>query len=145
MQIGGFNDRNSENQKQAIYAAGMKSLIVLANKLGNIYPVGGQVTGLLGDDMTLNRGFEHGIGKDTQMVVYTNVSGVDLPIALAVAYPSVAHSTLSVYKWNTKHKYAKKVIKNMQDDMSWIDNHTLYAVSAGASVPPEWENEYGDN
>ena len=140
--LGGFQEGGGE--KQAIYSAAMKSLVVMANKLGNTYPVGGEVTGLLGDRMTLNRGFEHGIGKDNQMVVYAKVSGVDVPVGIAQASPGSVNSNLLIHRWNRKDKYAKRIIAAMNDDLGWLDSNRLFAVSAGMSVPPEWESAYGE-
>lgn len=140
--LGGYRE---EDERQAVYAAAMKALVVLANKLGNTYPVGGRITGVLGDRMTLDCGYEQGIGKANQMVVYTKMQGVDLPLALAEASPGGSTSTLLVYKWNDGDPYARDVIEALRADVNWHRNHPLYAVSAGMSVPPEWEQEYGDN
>ncbi len=139
--LGGYDD---EDERQAIYGAAMKALAVLANKLGNTYPTGGSITGVLGDRMTLNRGFEDGIGNENQMVVYAKVQGVDLPLGRATASPGAEQSSLVVYEWNQKDKYAKGIIKKLQDDGFAQAGLDLYAVSAGMSVPPEWENAYED-
>ena len=140
--LGGYRE---EDERQAIYAAAMKALIVLANKLGNTYPVGGRVTGVLGDRMTLDCGYEHGISQANQMVVYAKIQGVDLPLALAEASPGSNTSSLLIYKWNNDDSYAKDVIESLRSDVNWHRNNLLYAVSAGMSVPPEWDREYGDN
>ena len=62
--VGGYSE---EDEKQAIYNAAMKAIAVAANKLGNYYPVGGQITGMLSTRMTMDKGFEHGVGKDMVM------------------------------------------------------------------------------
>jgi hypothetical protein len=137
--LGGFDE---SDQRQAVYGAAMKALAVLANKLGNTFPVGGEVTGVLGNRMNINRGYEDGIGKDNQMVVYAKIGGVDLPLGRATANPGTNNSNLLVYKWNTSDKYAKTIIKRLEEELGAADTLDLYAVSAGMSVPPEWESAY---
>ena len=140
--LGGF-DENKE--KQAIINASMKALMVAANKLGNTFPVGGKITGMLGGKrMTLDKGFEHGVGKDMQMVVYTTVGGVDLPLGIAEATPGSTTSNLVMWRWNTGDEYAAPIIKEMKSDRHWLDKNELYAVSYGMAFPPEWENAYKD-
>ena len=138
--LGGF-DENKE--KQAIINAAMKALMVAANKLGNTFPVGGKITGMLGGKrMTLDKGFEHGIGGDMQMVVYTTVSGVDLPIGIAEATPASTTSNLVMWRWNTGDEYAAPIIKEIKSDRHWLDKNELYAVSYGMAIPREWEDAY---
>ena len=140
--IGGYNE---EDEKQAIYNAAMKALAVVANKLGNYYPVGGKITGMLSQRMTMDKGFEHGVAGNMVMVVYATVCGVDIPVALAEASPSDTASNLLIKKWNTSDKDAKAIIKEMQNDRNWLKANELYAVSFGMAKPPEWENQYGDS
>jgi len=140
--VGGYNE---EDELQAIYNAAMKALSVAANKLGNYYPVGGRITGMLGQRMTMDKGFEHGVEGNMVMVVYASVCGVDVPVALAEAAPSDATSNLVIKKWNTKDGDAKPIIKEMTKDRNWFKGNELYAVSFGMAKPPEWENEYKDS
>lgn len=140
--VGGYNE---DDEKQAIYNAAMKALAVVANKLGNTYPVGGRITGMFEDRMALDKGFEHGVGKDMVMVVYTSIFGVDIPLALAEASPSDVGSSLLVRTWNTKDKDSAKIIRNMRKDPDWFSKHELFAVSYGMARPPEWEIEFKDS
>lgn len=140
--IGGYSE---EDEKQAIYNAAMNALAVVANKLGNYYPVGGRITGMLGQRMTLDKGFEHGVGGDMVMVVYANVSGVDLPVALAVASPADTSSNLVIKRWNSKDADAGPIIEEMKNNRDWLRTNELYAVSFGMAKPPEWENQYKDS
>lgn len=139
--IGGYSE---EDEKQAIYNAAMKALAVVANKLGNYYPVGGRITGMLGERMAMDKGFEHGVGGNMVMVVYASVYGVDVPIALAEASPADTSSSLHIKKWNTGDKDAKAIIKEMRQDRDWLKANELYAVSFGMAKPPEWESQYDD-
>lgn len=139
---GGY-DANKE--EQAIVNAAMKALAVAANKLGNYYPVGGRITGMLGNRMTLDKGFEHGVAGNMQMIVYTTVSGVDVPLAIAEASPSNTNSNLNIWRWNTEDPNARELIDEMKKDRKWLDKNELYAVSHGMATPPEWESAYKDS
>lgn len=133
------------DEQQAITQAAMKALAVVANKLGNTYPVGGKVAGISasGDRMTLGKGFEDGVGNKQQCVVYVDDGGVDVPIALAEASPASDKSTLTVYKWNKDDADAKPLIRELQDaPRQFLKNNKVYAVGYGLSVPPEWDNAY---
>lgn len=140
--MAGFDD---SDEQQAITQAAMKALAVVANKLGNTYPVGAEVAGITGsgDRMTISKGFEDGIGNKQQCVIYVDDGGVDVPIALAEAAPGADKSTLSVYKWNKGDADAKPLIRELQDaPRQFLKNNKVYAVGYGLSVPPEWENAY---
>ena len=91
--------------------------------------------------MTLDRGFEQGVGKDMQMVVYVPVSGVDVPIAIAEASPADKTANLKVWRWNTSDKYAKQIIAQMNQDMEWLGKHECYGVGLRMAVPPEWDRD----
>lgn len=140
--LAGYSDAD---EKQAIYNAAMKAIAVAANKLGNYYPVGGRITGMLGERMTLDKGFEHGVSGNMQMVVYAPVNGVDVPVAIAEASPASTTSNLHIWRWNTDDKNAREIIDEMKKDKNWLRNNELYAVSYGMATPPEWEKAYKDS
>jgi len=135
-QLGGIQE---DDERQALFEAAMKALLVLANKLGNTFPIGGRVTGILGDRLTLDKGFDSGIAGKTQMVVYTKVQGVDLPMAMAEAHPGAEATNLTVWRWNTDDPDAKRAIDALRQSPDWLGTHELWAVSAGMPLPPEWE------
>lgn len=139
---GGYD---ASKEEQAIINAAMKALAVAANKLGNYYPVGGRITGMLGDRMTLDKGFEQGVAGNMQMVVYTTVNGVDIPIGIAEASPSTNGSNLVMWRWNRDDDNAAEIIDEIKKDKNWLKNNELYAVSYGMATPPEWENAYKDS
>lgn len=136
--MGGFKQ---DDVRQAFQQAALQAISKIANKLGNYYPVGGRITGILGDRMTLGCGFEQGVGKDMQMLVYVSVNGVDVPIAVAEASPADKTSNLKVWRWNLEDEYAAMVIKQMKQDFNWIQKYECYAVSLRMAVPPEWDRE----
>ncbi len=133
------------DEQQAIEQAAMKALAVVANKLGNTFPVGGKVKGISasGERMTLEKGFEDGIGNAQQCVIYVDDGGVDIPIALAEATPSANTSNLRIYRWNKSDDDAEVLIEELEDaPRQFLKNNKVYAVGYGLSVPPEWENAY---
>lgn len=136
--MGGYNQ---DDERQAFLQAALQAISTIANKIGNYYPVGGRITGILGDRMTLDRGFEQGVGKDMQMCVYAPVSGVDIPLAVAEAYPSDKSANLKVWRWNTDDEYAKEIIAEMKKDRKWVMNNDIFAVGLRMAVPPEWDRE----
>lgn len=135
-------------EKQAITQAAMKALAMVANKLGNTFPVGGRVTACTssGTRMTIDKGFEDGIGKNQQCVVFVNDGGVDVPIALAEAAPSTDSSNLEIYRWNYPDNDASILIKQFRaNPRDFLNSNKAYAVGYGMPVPPEWENAYNDS
>ncbi len=140
--IAGYTEAD---EQQAIEQAAMKALAVIANKLGNTFPVGGKVTAISGsgERMRLNRGFEDGIGNAQQCVVFVDDGGLHIPLALAEAAPSPDSANLVVYRWNDDDPDAEDFIEELQDNpRSFAKDYEVYAVGYGLSVPPEWENAY---
>lgn len=136
---------DSADEQQAITQAALKALAVVANKLGNTYPVGGKITGITGsgERMQLGKGFDDGIGHKQQCVVFVTDGGVDVPIALAEATPGNASSSLTVYRWNKRDVDAKPLIRELLDaPKQFLKNNSVYAVGYGLSVPPEWDSAY---
>lgn len=141
----GFMEKDAQ---QAVNQAAMKALMVLANKLGNTFPVGGRIIGASGsgDRLQLDKGFEDGIGNKQQCVIFINDGGVDVPLALAEATPGNDKSTLVVYRWNKSDPDAKPLIREYQDNpKGFLKRNKVYAVGYGLSTPPEWENAYADS
>ncbi len=136
---------DSSDEEQAITQAALKALAVMANKLGNTFPVGGRIVGASssGDRIQLNKGFEDGIGAKQQCVIYVDDGGVDIPVGLAEASPSSTTSNLNVYRWNDGwgQKDAQVIIDAYKENpKSYIRKNKVYAVGYGLSVPPEWDN-----
>lgn len=140
--VEGFDYSNKSNVQSFLQDIATQSAIRIANELGNEYPIGGRVTGLLGTDMmTIDKGSEQGIAKGMQMVVYASVGGVDVPIGNAEASPSTNTSQLEMWRLNTGNKYAARVLKQIEEDPSWLSHNKLYAVGYGMAMPPEWQTK----
>ena len=133
---------NEANMRTLLQDLATQAAIRIANELGNEFPVGGKITGMLGTDMlTLDKGSEQGIAKGMQMVVYANVGGVDVPIGNAEATPSTNTSQLEMWRLNTGNKYAAKVLKAIEQEPNWLSHNKLYAVGYGMAMPPEWQTK----
>ena len=135
----GFDEKT---QQGAITEAAMKALADLAKKLGNTFPVGGKVTGMTpsGETMMFDRGFEQGIFKNQQTVVFVDYMGVDIPVACGTAEPGKDKSRLAVRRWNEDNKDAAAVIKELRNSPpAFFKNYKVYAVGYGIPIPPEWE------
>ena len=139
VRAGGFDEKR---QQGAITEAAMKALADLAKKLGNTFPVGGKVTGMTpsGETMMFDRGFEQGIFKNQQTVVFVDYMGVDIPVACGTAEPGKDKSRLAVRRWNEDNKDAAAVIKELRNSPpAFFKNYKVYAVGYGIPIPPEWE------
>ena len=135
----GFDEKT---QQGAITEAAMKALADLAKKLGNTFPVGGKVTGMTpsGETMMFDRGFEQGIFKNQQTVVFVDYMGVDIPVACGTAEPGKDKSRLAIRRWNEDNKDAAAVIKELRNSpLTFFKNYKVYAVGYGIPIPPEWE------
>ena len=145
---GGFND-TPENEKQAIEQAALKAVVEIANSLGNEYPVGGRVIGTTatGEKLTLDKGELDGIGANQMCVVFVNDGGVDIPIALASAFPrKTGTSQLEVRRWNDRDKDAKPLLKQFKaNPKGFLNDNKVYAVGYGMPVPPEWKKGVDDD
>lgn len=144
---GGFRD-NPENEKQVIEQASLKALVEIANRLGNEYPIGGRITGTTatGEKLTLDKGELDGIGANQMCVVYVNDGGVDVPIALAAAFPKkTGSSQLEVRRWNDKDTDAKPLLKLFKaNPKGFLNENKVYAVGYGMPVPPTWKQGVDD-
>lgn len=135
--MGGYSQ---EDLTQAFLDATLKAMAKIANRLGNNYPVGGEITDIIDNMMSLDRGYEHGIGKDMQMCVFALQGTLRVPIAIAEASPGDIVSTLDVWRWNDTPA-ARRFIKIIQEDPNWKSKVKLYACSLRMSIPPEWERD----
>ena len=127
----------------------MKALVEIANRLGNEYPAGGRIVGTTatGEKMTLDKGELDGIGVNQMCVVFVSDGGVDIPIALAAAYPKkTGTSQLDVRRWNDRDKDAKPLVKSFKaDPKAFLAENKIYAVGYGMPVPPTWKQGTDDD
>ena len=145
---GGFQD-TPENERQAVEQAALKAVVEIANRLGNEYPVGGRITGTTatGEKLTLDKGELDGIGANQMCVVFVNDGGVDIPLALADAFPKkTGTSQLEVCRWNDRDGDAKPLVKAFKKDpKGFLTESRVYAVGYGMPVPPAWKQGVDDD
>ena len=145
---GGFQD-TPDNERQAIEQAALKAVVEIANRLGNEYPVGGRITGATatGEKLTLDKGELDGIGANQMCVVFVNDGGVDIPLALADAFPKkTGTSQLEVCRWNDRDGDAKPLVKAFKKDpKGFLNESRVYAVGYGMPVPPAWKQGVDDD
>ena len=99
--------------------------------------------------MAMAAGYNEGIGAKQQVAIFLSEEGLDIPLAFAEAAPkNDGTSMLSVYKWNTRNKDAKPIIKELQESpRKFLNNYKgekkdgLFAVAFGMPVPPDWEKQ----
>lgn len=140
--VAGFQYREKADIQGLLQEIATQAAIRIANEIGNEYPVGGKITGMLGTDfMTVDKGTEQGIDKGMQMVIFARVGGVDIPLANASATPSGDSAQLAIWRLNTDNKYATKVLKQMEEDPSWLQKNQAFAVGYGMAMPPEWQTK----
>ena len=140
---GGFD---AKDESQAVWEATQNALIEIGNKIGNSFPAGGHVIGVSrsGDNMTLDKGLEDGIGVGQQCVIAIDDGGVTLPIAMAEAFPENGQhkSALKIYRWNDTDNDAKAIVTELKAGPRQFfkeNKDSLFAVCYGVAVPPEWE------
>ena len=145
---GGFQD-TPDNERQAIEQAALKAVVEIANRLGNEYPVGGRITGATatGEKLTLDKGELDGIGANQMCVVFVNDGGVDIPLALADAFPKkTGTSQLEVCRWNDRDGDAKPLVKAFKKDpKGFLNESRVYAGGYGMPVPPAWKQGVDDD
>ena len=104
----------------------------LYRKLYNRFLPGGRIIGMLGENMTLDKGTQDGISENEQMQVYTIINDTVLPLAYATAIPKANKSNLQIWRWNDDNKFAKQIIRQMQNDINFYKTgDVVYAISLG--------------
>lgn len=139
------------SEDQAKYIACLRCLSLIANKLGNAFPVGGRVTNLTGsgETMVMAAGQHEGIGPNQQVCVFLSEDGLDIPIAYARATPkNDGTSQLRVYRWNTDNDDASAIVDEIRGSArAFIKNYKgdkkngLYAVAFGMATPADWDKD----
>ena len=120
-----------DDEKYILDALGMAAE-QLYRKLYNRFLPGGRITGMLGNDMTLNTGLQDGISENEQMQVYTIINDTVLPLAYATVIPKANKSNLQVWRWNYDNKFARQIIRQMQNDINFYKTGDIvYAISLG--------------
>lgn len=141
--IGGFDINDPQQAKNAVNEAAFGALKVIASKLGNKLPVGGQVIGLKGDRFQLDSGHEQGLMGNQVMVLYT-WDGVDVPLAYAEVNPGRDKSSGKIFKWNSDAEATDLIEAMRSGGMSFLREYDVYAVTRAMPTPPEWDKNFSN-
>jgi len=151
VRYGGIGKMEDIGEDVAIQTAALRALAEMAKRIGNALPTGGRITTISGsgETMAMSAGYNEGIGAKQQVAIFLSEEGLDIPLAFAEAAPkNDGTSMLSVYKWNTGHKDAKPIIKELQESpRKFLKNYKgekkdgIFAVAFGMPVPPDWEKQ----
>ncbi len=109
----------------------------IADDLGKRFPVGGRISGALGNDlMTMDQGAEQGVEKGMEMVIFARVEGVDVPLANATAIPARDKSQLKVWRF-AKDRHAEKFLQEIGDAPKQWEKKTGNQLFAVRAVPQQ--------
>jgi len=139
--LGGYSPTE---EGRAIKEAVMDAMKKAMPAFGNEFPVTASVKGVASSDinkMAIDRGVNHGLTNDNQMVLWYKDGGV-VPVALAYARAEAGKdsSSITVYKWD-KSVAAKFVQKQLATNPAWASSNPLYATSMGLSYPQDWNKQ----
>lgn len=148
-----FDSSNGEayglmNDEKVIHVACTRCVAIMANKLGNRFPVGGKVVSInrSGESMVINAGSNEGIIPGQQVVLFHQEDKMPTPLAYGEATPSMdGTSVIKVYRWS-EDKDAEAIIKELKESpkkyLKSFDEKSsdgLYAVACGMPPPADWE------
>jgi len=142
---GGFDDTSVDAVNNALVRASKRAMTVLFSKLGNMYPIGGEITKCdrYGEMLTLNKGTDDGIGaKGQQFTIVVDDDGQDVPLCYAEAQAGKTESVLKPYRWNDHNRAAKDLKKEFQENpRGFLKKYKVYAAGHGLSMPAEWDTD----
>ena len=121
----------------------MNALKVIANKLGNKLPIGGQVTGFRGSRFQIDKGYESGFMGKQIVTLYMSDMGIDLPLAVGEVTPGTQQSPGKIIRWSNDPD-VQDLVAEFKADPLFFRKNEIFAVSNGMPTPPEWDNNYKD-
>lgn len=133
----GFNYKSDADVQALMQEIVIAASQRIADDLGRIFPVGGNIVGALGTDlMTMDKGAQQGVETDMEMVIIARYDDVDVALANATAKPQQDKTTLNVWRFSDD-KYAKMILGEINGKpKQWVKEtgNRLFAVRA---VPPQ--------
>ncbi|MEC8243458.1 MAG: hypothetical protein VX038_01290 [Verrucomicrobiota bacterium] len=139
--LGGYS---AEQEGQAIKEAIMDAMKKALPAFGNEFPITASVKGagtFSIEKMTIDRGSDHGLTNDNQVVVWFKDGGVvAIPVGYARTEAGQRESTITIYKWD-KGPAAEFVQEQLKTNPTWLNSNPIYATSMGLSYPQEWERD----
>lgn len=141
--VGGFDDSNVDAVNQAVVRAAKRALTVLFSKLGNKYPIGGNIVKCdrYGEMLTMNKGTDDGVcEKSQQFTIVVDDEGQPVPLCYAEAQAGKKDSVLKPYRWNSDNRAAEDLKDEFEKaPRDFIKKYKVYAVGHGLAMPAEWD------
>ena len=141
--VGGFDDTNVDAVNQAVIRAAKRALTVLFSKLGNKYPIGGNIVKCdrYGEMLTMNKGTDDGVcEKSQQFTIVVDDDGQLVPLCYAEAQAGKKDSVLKPYRWNSDNRAAEDLKDEFEKaPRDFIKKYKVYAVGHGLAMPAEWD------
>jgi len=114
----GFNGTEAQDDEDAYRQASRRASTTLTYRVGNSFPAGGMISlwreASGTHQIKIDSGINQGVMDNQYLVIYTQDSGMDTPIALArVESLSEEGAILSLVKWK-QDPFAQKIIKSLQ-------------------------------
>ncbi len=127
----GFDYTNTENVNAVFSKMASKAFDVMLSRMLIEMPVSAQVTGLRGDQVTLDRGRNAGVLNDDTVILFKYDSGFVDPVAVAIVTPSSESSIAKIIKWK-KSKIAGEVKQRSANGIYRPShNQQIFAVTVG--------------
>jgi hypothetical protein len=127
----GFDYTNPDNINAVFNKMASKAFDIMLSRMLIEMPVSAQVTGLRGDQITLDRGRNAGVLTDDTFILFKYDGGFVDPIAVAIAKPSSESAIAKIVKWKEsdianelKQKAAKGIYRPNKAEQ-------IFAVSVG--------------
>ena len=136
----GFNGTELKDDEDAFRQASRRASKTLQYRLGNSFPAGGMI-GMWREaggshQIKIDSGLNQGVMEDQYMVVYTNDSGIDTPVALTkVEALSEEGSVLSLVSWKDD-PFSQQIINGLKkSNYKEANTKDFYAVAIAMPDP----------
>lgn len=132
--LGGFNFNDAKSINQAYEESTQQAIAILIKKLLQYYPVGGRVTNFREGRLAIDSGIFEGISQKQSAILFLREDGLDFPIASINLTPSQHSSSGTIISW--RNDKTAQLVKDAleQNGKSYLNNHLVFAVSAGIST-----------
>lgn len=127
----GFDYTNPDNINAVFSKMASKAFDVMLSRMLTEMPVSAQVTGLRGDQITLDRGRNAGVLSDDTLILFKYDGGFVDPIAVAVAKPSSESAIAKIIKWKKSDIATDLKQKSANGIYRPSNNEQIFAVSVG--------------
>lgn len=128
----GFNYQDQQNVQAVISDMASRGLSVLVTRLLSELPASGEVMGIKGNQISIDRGQNAGILPKETMIVFVYEAGFVDPIGVAEVNPSKTSANGRIVKWKNS-KLAQQIQQQSSDGIFRPNSQQkIYVVSVGA-------------